>query len=1473
MGTVVALLGLRAPAPVSGAVELATGVAGWLLGGGREARDVWERPGRLHIETHGVHGPGGARVARRVERALERHPGVLWARVNAPACRVVVAVGDPPPLRRELVALVAHAESAPASLEEEVAEEELHHPAEGPERTRVLPNLAVDSAALVLSGLTRVAPWAPLPTELAGLLSAVSLHPRLRELAAERLHGQERAESLVSMAAGLAHAMAAGGSGVVLDVAQRIGEWREARADQQAWQEAEPRLIRGPDDAAADPVVVERPCALPDGPVERYQRRILAAGAAAMPVATPLVGWRRAAAVGLATLPKASEAGRVAFASHLGRVLARNGALVMDRSALRLLGRVDTLLLDDAVLRTGRWELTDLIPLAGADAGEVAEVGFALFAPDGDARAVRRDGEWVLGPVEDLELRGRTGARQRKRLAGTGAEVVLGLARRGRLEAVLAAEQETAPGLDAVVAAARRARLRIVLATDEQRPARGGHADVVVERRRGLSAAVREIQAAGGAVMLISGERRALGAADCGLGVHRDGEVPPWGAHVLVGSELGTAVLLVEAVAAARSVDRDAIVLSQAATGIGAASALQGGSARPSVRSLRAVNIGAALAFADGAWRAHHLHTQTPARAVARTPWHLMPAEAVLRRLDTGEEGLSSEEARQRWRAGGRLEPLGSSLGAAFMEELANPLTPVLAGGAALSAVVGSLVDAGLVAGITGVSALTGAAQRVRTDRALADLLARSAVGATVRRDGIEQIVTAEQLVPGDVVLLGPGDVVPADCRLLRADGVEADESSLTGESLSAAKDVAPVIAAELADRRSMLYEGTTLAAGRAVAVVVATGADTEVGRSMAAARQSAPATGVEQHLRRFTRHSLPVALGSAAAVTGAGLLHSVPVRDSLSAAVNLAIASVPEGLPFLVNAAQLSAARRLADLGALVRNPRTIEALGRVDVLCFDKTGTLTEGRLAVREVHDGTRARPVRSLDDSCRTVVAAALRASPDARHPEDLAHQTDRAVVECARRARIRPGTGARGWRKTLALPFEPSRGFHATLGRAGGQVLLSVKGAPEVVLSRCGRHRTGGREREMTDGDHTALTELAERLAGAGHRVLAVAERRMPATQEGVGEDTVRDLTFLGFLALADPVRTSAAPAAARLHEAGVRTVMITGDHPATADAIAATVHPGATPNHVLTGAEIDELDDAALDKRLPEVNVIARCSPAQKVRIIQAYQRLGKVVAMTGDGANDAPAIRLADVGIALGRRGTPAAQAAADLVVSDDRLETIIAALVEGRAMWSSVRHALGILLGGNLGEIAFTVLGTALTGRSPLNARQLLLVNLLTDLAPALAIALRPPSEHDVAHLLREGPDMSLGEALTQEMYNRALATAAGAGSAWLAARFTGRSRRASTVALAALVGSQLGQTLLTGGLDRNVLAAGLGSAALLTAVIQTPFVSGFFGCTPLGPIGWSIALSSATAGSVLGAALSRWPLDPPGWWPGSD
>lgn len=1461
------ILGVPLPGPVHSLGRLARGLGGLALSpldwlpGQRPRRAVWACPERIYVQAHGVHGPGGELVARRIERALGSHPGVRWAKVNAPTSRVVIAVSDPEVPHRELIEAVAGAEAEPATEEEQIVEEDLHHPADGTQATPLPSTLVVDVAGLFLSMINKLAPWTPLPAELAGLTSAIDLHPRLRELAARGLHGHDRADSTTSMLGAVAHGLAARSESTLLDIAARGAQWREARAQHRAWCAAEGRLITGPEHAEATPIAVERPRPLPEGQADRYARRAMAAGAGAAAAALPFTGPRRAAAVGLASLPKAPATAAAAFAARLGHVLARRGTLVMDRAVLRRLDLVDVLVLDVGALSTGRAQLSDLVPLPDSDPAELASVAFELFNAT-DPAGVRRDGDWALGPVDQLNLTGRTGAAQRRQLRARGATGVLGLAKGRRLLGVLGTVEEIPSGVDTVAAAARDAGLRVLMtgqngdgAADGTLPAGSDATDGAPESQAGpgLVAGVRELQADGHVVALVSADRHALGAADCGIGVYRDGDPPPWGAHLLIGQDLETAVLLVEAVTAARAVNRDATMLAKAASGIGAVNAL-GNRRRPAASSLRAVNAGAAMAFADGIWRTPHT-TRPVGTPVGRAvpPWHLMPTHIVLDRVGSGRHGLTDDEAGNRRPADRGGQGGGTSLARAFLGELANPLTPVLAGGAAVSAAVGSPVDAALVAGVVGVSALVGSVQQVHTERALASLFERSAVTTTVVRDGTQRRISADELVVGDVVSVNSGDVVPADCRLVEATGLEVDESSLTGESLPVAKDVAPVFAAEIAERTSMVYEGTTIAAGRAVAVVVATGDATEVGRGMAAARRGAPTTGVEARLASLTRRTVPVALGSALAVTGAGLLRGVPMRESLGAAVNLAVASVPEGLPFVVSAAQLAAARRLAELGALVRNPRTIEALGRVDVLCFDKTGTLTEGRLALSRVDDGRHVVPVDSLGDSHRAVLAAAVRATPRPDGDKELPHQTDRAVLEGARTTGVGADIGASGWKKSSTVPFEPSRGYHATVGRGGKRTLLSVKGAPEVVVPRCtSRRDDNGSACPIDAAARRRLERRAEELAASGNRVLAVAERTV-STEDDASEDAVSDLCLLGLIALSDRVRDSAAPAAAQLREAGVHTVMITGDHPATGEAVAGEVNGHNGEAHdvtVLTGAEIDELDDQRLDELLPTVDVIARCSPAQKVRIIQAYQRLDRVVAMTGDGANDAPAIRLADVGIALGQRGTPAARAAADLVVTDDRLETIIEALVEGRAMWKSVREALGIMLGGNLGEIAFTVLGSVVTGRSPLTARQLLLVNLLTDLAPALAIALSRPGRE-----LHEGPGTSLGTALTRDIAGRAVTTTLGTTAAWTLARLTGRSRRASTVALAALVGTQLGQTFAAGGRDRGVLAAGLGSAAVLATVIQTPGLSQFFGCTPLGPVGWSIALGSAGAANLLG------------------
>jgi magnesium-transporting ATPase (P-type) len=1414
-------------------------------------RCVWSVPGRHHIEVRGVERDGGQDLAQRVEQMLEQLPGVAWARVNAPTARVIVAVTAPEPPLADLLSTVAAAERS-SGMEPDGDQEPPHPPEEGPRTRRAVSTLAADSVGLGLSVLTRILPFAPLPGELAGLANVIDLHPRLHALVARWLHSQQRADSVLPLIEALSQGLAGGWTGIAVDGTQRILQWREARAQQAVWSAAEERLTGTPGRAVAHLVAQERPVPRPDGPVERYASRILTASAAAGAVAFPLAGFKRSAALTLSALPKAAFGGREAYAARIGRILAQRGVIAMDRGVLRELEKIDTLVLDVDAVGSDRAMLTDLVPVADLDAEEVATAAFTLFDPYGPGARVERDG-WVLGPLDTVGQGERAGTPEAEHLRSAGG-TVLGLVRGERLAALVRSEVEPTPELDGVAAAARRAGIRLIVAGGHAR--RHDFADRLMPGGTELVTSVRALQTEGAVVMLVSADRRALAASDCGLGVYRPDDDPPWGAHLLINSDLNAAALVVDAAGSARTVARHSVTLARAGTGLGCLAAFTSPPRQLPGRTLNAVNVTAGVSIAAGLWSAQKLDGGPVGPPGASVPWHLMPAATVLERLSTGPDGLSEGQARRRAEGQGGQPAGGMGLGRAFVEEMANPLAPVLATGAGLSAVVGSPVDAGLVGGVLGLTALVGAVQRVATDRSLAALLSRSMVAARVRRDGTDRVVAAGDLVPGDIIALTPGDVIPADCRVLEAHGLEADESSLTGESLPVSKTSTPVIAAAVAERRSMLYEGTTVAAGQGTAVVVAVGADTEVGRGMALARQAAPTAGVEARLGRLTRSAVPLAASSAAAVAGAGLLRGVPLAETAAEAANLAVASVPEGLPFLVSAAQLAAARRLAGHGALVRNPRTIEALGRVDVLCFDKTGTLTEGRLGLAGVGTPERYAALDALDGSLSAVLAAALRATP-ADPTNGTSLQTDQAVLAGAERAQVTVATGVPGWRCAAALPFEPSRGYHAAVGTGDTGHLLSVKGAPETIVPRCARQRVQGEDRPLSDAQREDLLGLLERHAGAGHRVLAVAERDHDAPT--VSDEDVGQLTFVGFIALADAVRESASPAVKRIRDAGVHTIMITGDHPATAKAIADTISPDGNAQRVVTASDLDELDDEGLARLLAETDVVARCTPAHKVRIIQSLQRCGRTVAMTGDGANDAPAIRLADVGIALGQRGTPAASAAADLVVSDDRLETIITALIEGRAMWSSVRHALSILVGGNLGEIAFSVLTAAVTGRSALTARQLLLVNLLTDLAPAMAIAVRPPKATDSDALLREGPDASLDRVLIKEITMRAAATALGATTGWTLGRITGP-RRAGTIALAALVGTQLGQTLLAGGANPATLAATVASAGVLTAIIQTPGLSQFFGCTPLGPVGWTIAAGAATGATLGNVALSR-------------
>ncbi|HET9691971.1 MAG TPA: HAD-IC family P-type ATPase [Acidimicrobiales bacterium] len=1443
---------------------------------GRGRRRHWQGADRLHVEVRGLDRAAAADLAGAVEARLAAVTGVAWAEVDMVAGRVVVQGGDPLPDWHEVVAALEEVEVAAGVGDARFSYERPEHPGDAEVLRRDLAALVADAAGLGIGVSGRLLRATPLPVEAASLVSLVDNEPRLRQLIDGRL-GTPVTDLGLAVLNAVGQGLTQGPLGLITDGVHRANLIREDLARRAGFARAEAR--RWGDGPAASglaaPIAgpLPRPTP-PDGPVERYSDRAsIGALAAGVLAGATTRSSRRGVALLLAGIPKAARMGRDAFAAELARMLTARDVLVVDRGALRRLDRVDTVVIDAALLDTGRVEVAGLRVVAGRDAPEVHQrLGALLDRRNPDARRTR--GRWSLGPPTAAE-------RRRRPVTTAAAEFpaaeLLVLRERDDIAAIVAVRPELSAEVLQVIRLADELDLAVALAGADAATvdAAGAHLPVDAD----LDAAVAGLQADGCCVALVAdgGTRAAaaLSRADVGIELPAlDGAA--W-AGALVVNGLADVALVLDAVGAAAHVSRQSVALAATGSGLGALLALTAAPGRAAGRATAAVNAAALAAMANGLRAARYVRAHGGALPGAAVAWHEQPAEQVLAALGTGTAGLPAAEAGRRRRDSAEVRSPRPSLLGSMAAELANPLTPVLGGGAAASAAVGSAADAGIVTGVTALNAVIGGVQRYGAERAIAALGEASQSLVEVRRPGSagagpttataaaaraprSEWLPGDELVPGDVVVLRAGDAVPADCRVLVADALEVDESALTGESEPVTKDPAPTFSTVLAERSSMLWEGTTVAAGQAVAVVVASGAATAASVMGSGGREAPSTRGVEARIRRLTSVTLPIAAAGGGAVLGLGLLRGQPLSRSIGSAVALSVAAVPEGLPLLATMAQLAAARRLSSRSALVRNPRAIEALGRVEVLCTDKTGTLTEGRIRMRRVSDGVTDVSLADLSGAGRAVVAAGLRATPVADDGQPLPHLTDRAVADGAARLGIDRGHAAPGWQLVAELPFEPARGYHATLGATGDGRVLSVKGAPEVVARRCRSWRTSHGETALDAAARRRFQREVDRLARQGLRLLAVAEApRTAAGGDDLDDDVVDGLVLLGLLVLSDPVRPTAARAVRDLRRAGVRVVMVTGDHPSTAEGIAAElgILDG---GRALTGTGLAALDDAALDAVVDEVAVFARVTPADKVRIVAALQRAGRAVAMTGDGANDAPAIRLADVGIALGAGATPAARRAADLIVTDERIETIVDAVGEGRSTWVSLREALAILLGGNLGEVAFTVGATAVSGRAPLSARQLLVVNLLTDVAPALAVALRPPHDTSTEALLAGGPDTALGGALTRAIAVRAATTASGAAAAYAMARLTGRRRRASTIALVALVGTQLGQTLTSGRPDPVVAAAGLASAAVLAAIVQTPGVSGFFGCTPLGPLGWAIGAGAATAATVASLVGDR-------------
>ncbi|TQS27282.1 HAD-IC family P-type ATPase [Microbispora sp. KK1-11] len=1418
-------------------------------------REVHLCPGGLRIDLRGIGRPGSEAAAARLEERLETVPGVERAEVNGRIGAVFVACDPHQVDQDKLLAVTVELDE-----QEEHAHESPVHLVEEHLRATVRLTAGVAGIGLIFLGKAIRAPR--LPAAVPALLQLANATPTIREQLDHRL-GRRPTDALFTTANLVTQTLTLRPTALFVQAVANVGRYIETRASRYAWEGLEERLATRP--GAYHHIRAEarqRPTHLPHGPIERYADVVAPISAAGYALTRVLMRGERSVSILISATPRVADLSREAFAGAISRALGKHDTVVFDADCLRKMDRVDTVVLHADALTTGSWTIDRVEPLrAGEDTDELYSRLYSLidFSDPGRARTVEG---WSVRPLQDADPLLPDAALWRSR--GLRAVEV---SRDGARVAVAG----LAPEIDALavpVVGAAKAAGTVLLAGGDEDGYEGLAQRLAIGRTLPggpeLAEHVYDLQAAGHCVVVVSrGARQSLAQADIGLGVvdpaaAEPGRMVPWDADIA--GELHGVHLFLRCLPRARGNSGNAVRLGAAGACVGTLLAVAG----PAATSLRRGQFASAAvslaAIVLGEWDGQNAgRIATPARADT-TPWHAMSAREVLSRLRSSSEGIAEQEAgrRRAEAAPEEAEEGPRSLARATVEELANPLTPALATGAGISALVGSALDAVLISGVMVINAFLGGVQRFKADRALHRLTESTEVLVRLRRpEGVVE-TTKDELAPGDVIELRAGDAVPADARVIKAVGLEADESTLTGESQLVAKTAAPTVAAAIADRSSMVYQGTSIAAGSGRAVVVATGDMTESGRSARLAGEPSPPTGVELRLRELSRRILPLSIASGVVLLLTDLLRGRPLAAALTPAVSLTVAAVPEGLPFVATVAELAAARRLSRRAALVRNPSTIEALGRVNVLCFDKTGTLTEGRISLRHLSDGWSGRPVEEADTALRRVLAAAVRASPRSGGGRVIAHPTDRAVLDGAHRLDVTPQEGFESWERVDEMPFEPGRGYHAVLGRTEHGHLLSVKGAPEIVLTHC---TTVHRDTGPVACDETVRMELereVERLARQGYRVLAVAQR--PASdRRDLDESRIEELCFLGFLGLADPVRPTAAESVRRLTRAGVRIVMVTGDHPSTAEAIAVELN-ALNGQRVMTGPELDELDDETLTKVLPDVAVFARTTPAHKARIVTCLRRAGEVVAVTGDGANDAPAIRTADVGIALGSRATPAARAAADLVVTDDRIETIVDAIVEGRAMWTSVRDSLSILLGGNVGEIAFTVGTNLLAGGSALNARQLLLVNLLTDMVPAMAVAVRPPASTDPDKLLAEGPEASLGASLTRDIYLRAVVTTAAATAAWILGRVTGTRGRANTIGLVALVSAQLLQTLAGGGRDKIVVLASLSSLAVLWLIVTVPGVSAVFGCRPLGPAGWVIGLGSAAAATLVGMLVQR-------------
>ena len=835
--------------------------------------------------------------------------------------------------------------------------------------------------------------------------------------------------------------------------------------------------------------------------------------------------------------------------------------------------------------------------------------------------------------------------------------------------------------------------------------------------------------------------------------------------------------------------------------------------------------------------------------------WYQMTAEEALRGMESSHGGLSSGQAEVRCGQFGEnvlQEHAGKKIWQVFLEQFQDLLVLILIVAAAISVLSGSGESAAVIFAVITMNAVLGTIQHEKARKSLESLKKLSAPVAQVLRDGKSQEIPAAKVLPGDMVLLDAGSLVAAYGRLLECYNLQVNESSLTGESLPVEKraGVEDVAGIPLGDQYNMVFAGSLVTGGRGVFVVTATGMETELGkiaRLMNMAKEKK--TPLQVSLDQFSTHLAALILGICVLVFGLSLYRGTSVLESLMFAVALAVAAIPEALGSIVTIVQAMGTQQMAREHAIIKDLKAVESLGCVSVICSDKTGTLTQNRMTVEQVLvDGRVLQPgqLRLYDPVQRYFLYGAV-LDNDAVVQGDVCtgDPTEAALLAMALRADVSPEALRREMPRLGELPFDSGRKRMSTLHWCDGICVLFTKGAPDVLLERTDQILTKSGVRPMTPEQKKQIRQQNESWAAGGLRVLAVAYRPLEQMQ-ACSLELEDSCIFLGIAAMLDPPRPESKPAVLTAKKAGIRPVMITGDHPVTALAVAEKTGILEAGDLAVTGPGLDQMTDGELDRKLEYISVYARVSPEHKIRIVEAWQRQGRIVAMTGDGVNDAPALKKADIGVAMGIMGTEVSKDAASMILTDDNFATMIKAVANGRNVYRNIRNAVQFLLSGNMAGILCVLYASILALPMPFAPVHLLFINLLTDSLPAIAIGMEPQEEGLLDQPPRDPKEGILTAAFLLRLVLQGMLIAVSTMTAYHVGMDTGGAGTASTMAFSALTLARLfhgfncrsSHSLLSLGIRSNmwsVMAFETGTL-LLAAVLFLPGLQVLFAVADL-------------------------------------